>query len=128
MSVAASYGGPSGELADAYPRLKREFIGKIIRLESSRRSGLSDFILVRNGLTTFTEVKGVTTDCVGVPITAPQCEFLDDVDAHGGRARLLVLCNGEWWVGEPPFYTKFMLQQRTIYDLAPRRLLDVNNL
>lgn len=128
MSIAASYGEKgSAEVADAYPRLKAEWKGKIIRLESNKRSGLSDFILI-NGLTTFVEVKGIYNDQVGVPITAPQCEFLDDVLRFGGRARVLVLCAGDWWCGEGPFLPNFVLGLRSLYDYAPRRLYDVNNI
>lgn len=129
MAVAASYGDiRSGELDVAYDRLAREWRGKVIRLESNRRSGLSDFILVSERGTFLTEVKGIANESYQVPITAPQCEFLDSVAEHGGLARLLVLCAGEWWVGEPQFIVNFHLQARRLFDMAPRRLMDVNDL
>lgn len=130
MAVAASYsdGARSGEVDVAYGRLTKEWRGKVIRLESNKRSGYSDFILVGNGGTFFAEVKGITHDGIAIPITAPQCEFLDDVGTHLGKARLLVLCGGEWWVGEPPFQVHFHLNMRHVHDMAPRRLLDVNDL
>lgn len=129
MAVAASYGDAnSGELAVAYGRLEREWRGKVIRLETNRRSGLSDFLLIGETGTFLTEVKGIPNEAHSLSVTAPQCEFLDNVAAAGGKARLLVLCNGEWWCGEPPFLVNFHLQARRIFDMAPRRLFDVNAL
>lgn len=129
MAVAASYGDVrSGELDIAYARLHREWRGKVVRLESNRRSGLSDFILVSERGTFMTEVKGIANESYQIPITAPQCEFLDSVAEAGGQARLLVLCAGEWWVGEPQFIVNFHLQARRLFDMAPRRLMDVNDL
>lgn len=129
VAVAASYGDVrSGELDVAYARLAREWRGKVIRLESNRRSGLSDFILVNERATFLTEVKGIPNESYSVPITAPQCEFLDSVAEAGGNARLLVLCAGEWWCGEPVFAINFHLQARRIFDMSPRRLFDVNDL
>jgi len=129
MAVAASYGDVnSGELDVAYGKLQREWKGKVIRLESNRRSGLSDFILINPRATFMTEVKGIAHEAISLPITAPQCEFLDSVTEHGGHARLLVLCNGEWWCGEGPFLVNFHLQARRVFDMAPRRLFDVNDL
>lgn len=129
MAVATSYGDQrSGEVDVAYSRIEREWKGKVIRLESNRRSGLSDFILIGNGGTFFTEVKGIAHDGISIPITAPQCEFLDSVAEHLGKARLLVLCNGDWWVGGAPFLVHFHLNMRRIYDMAPRRLYDLNDL
>lgn len=129
MSVAASYGdGGNREIANAYPKLKREWRGEIVRLESTRRSGLSDFILINPRGTTFTEVKAITNDQYPLIIDAPQCEFLDKVNLAGGRGRLLVLCNGLWYAGDGPFLMTFMLGSRNLYDFAPTRLADVNDL
>lgn len=129
MAVAASYGdNRSGEVDVAYGRLNDEWKGRAMRLESNKRHGYADFILLGNGGVFFTEVKGIPHEGVNIPITAPQCEFLDDIANHGGKARLLVLCAGEWWVGDGPFLVNFHLGARRIFDMAPRRLLDVNDI
>lgn len=129
MAYAASYQDEhTRETAHAYPALKREFLGKIVRLESTRRSGLSDFILIGRGVTTFAEIKALTTDQYPLTISAPQCEFLDDVNQFGGRGRLLVLCAGAWYVGAGPFLATFMLGSRNLYDYVQTRLDDINDL
>lgn len=126
MPVAASYSDAEREIAHAYPKLRREYHGKIIRLESNRRSGLSDFILVGHDRTTFVEVKAIPTDQFPLSVSGPQCQFLDDVNQFGGRGRLLVLCSGAWYVGEGPFFVTFMLGSRSLYDFAPTRIDDIN--
>lgn len=129
MAVATSYGDQrSGEVDVAYGRIEKEWRGKVVRLESNRRSGLSDYILINDRGTFFTEVKGIPSDAYNIPITAPQCEFLDSVGEAGGNARLLVLCNGIWQVGTPQFIVNFHLNMRHVADMAPRRLLDLNDL
>jgi hypothetical protein len=86
--------------SDLYPRIRAEFEGVTVRIDTPSRPGISDLVLVGRILTLFTEVKIANTAIEKLQITAPQHRFIQQVDAAGGVGCVLAYVRGEqgWYV------------------------------
>ena len=85
------------ELARAYPRLKREWPGLVMRQQGLRTAGLPDFILVWRGSVIFAEVKWE-----GHRLEALQAYKLDELTAHGALTVELIAGEAGWACWGPP--------------------------
>lgn len=88
---------------DLYPRIRAEFPGVTVRIDSPSRPGISDLVLVGRRVTIFAEIKIAETVMERLYVTAPQQRFLQQVEAAGGCGCVLVYVRGEraWYVVLP---------------------------
>ena len=83
------------ELNKAYPRLKREWPGYILRLTNPMSKGLPDFLITHIHCgPVFAEVKCVSDPRDIIGLEFHQAQTLDNLSCNGSKARVLCLCLG----------------------------------
>lgn len=110
--------------SDLYPRIRAEFEGVTVRIDTPSRPGISDLVLVGRVLTLFTEVKIASTAIEKLEVSAPQHRFIQQVDAAGGVGCVLAYVRGEqgWYVILPKVLDLWWPQIRAKHgiSLGPR--------
>lgn len=87
-----------------YPKVREQFPGIMVRVDSPSRPGISDLVLVGKMATIFAEIKIATLIREKLKITRHQMRFLQEVEKAGGLGCVLVWVreDSSWWLVNTP--------------------------